>query len=67
MFGSVMVMGFPATICSTQSGITEPLLAITLPYLVQQTVVLAVSPNSLPLAQTTFSISALLMPIALTG
>ena len=31
MVGSVMVIGLPASICSTNSGITEPRDAITLP------------------------------------
>ena len=31
MSGSVMVSGWPALICDTNSGITEPREAITLP------------------------------------
>ena len=66
MLGSVIVMGFPALICSIQRGITLPRLHITLPYLVQQIVVFSGS-TVLDFATITFSIIALLVPIALTG
>ena len=64
--GSVIVIGFPAFICSIQSGTTEPREQSTLPYLVQQMLVLS-GDTVLDFATITFSIIALLVPIAFTG
>ena len=63
----VIVIGFPALIWSTHSGITDPRDPITLPYRVQQIVVAASCPRLRPFAIATFSIIALLVPIALIG
>src|SRR5262245_56356280 len=66
MLGSVIVIGLLAFICSTNSGITDPREAMTLPYRVTQIVVsLGVSPRDFAIA--TFSINAFDIPIALIG
>ena len=64
--GSVTVSCFPSLICSTNSGMTEPLEAMTLPYLVMLNTVLS-SGRVLEYALTTFSAIDLEMPIALIG
>ena len=64
--GSVTVNGLPLLICSMNRGITLPLEHITFPYLVQQIVVF-LGDTVLDFATITFSIIALLVPIALTG
>ena len=64
--GSVTVIGFPALIWSIQSGITEPREHITLPYLVQHILVFDWS-TVRDFATITFSIIALLVPMAFTG
>ena len=64
--GSVTVSGRPALICSMNSGITEPREYMTLPYRTQETVV-ALFGLFRACAWATFSIRALLIPIALTG
>ena len=66
MFGFVIVIGFPALIWSINKGITLPLLHITFPYLVQH-ITVPVSFTSRAFAWITFSIIALLIPIALIG
>jgi hypothetical protein len=66
ILGSVIVISLLLLICSIKRGITEPLDAITFPYLVTQIMVL-VFDNDLALAIATFSISALDIPIALIG
>ena len=64
--GSVTVSGWPARICSMNSGMTEPREYITLPYRTHETVVCA--PGLFrACAWATFSMRALVMPIALTG
>ncbi|MNR24311.1 hypothetical protein D3C85_1413830 [compost metagenome] len=64
MLGSVIVKAPPDCICFKNKGITDPLDAITLPYLVRQTVV---SFKFLEAAIATFSIKAFEIPIALIG
>ncbi|GGR34498.1 hypothetical protein GCM10010196_30690 [Agromyces mediolanus] len=66
MFGSVTVNGRPASSCETKSGITEPREYMTLPYRVTE---MTVSESRLFLAIdiAVFSMSALLIPIALIG
>ena len=66
ILGSVMVIACPFLICSIHNGITLPRLHITLPYLVQHILVLLGS-TVRDFATITFSIIALLVPIALTG
>ena len=66
MAGSVSVMGLPARIWSINRGTTEPREHSTLPYRVQQMAVLS-GDTVRALATTTFSIMALLVPMALTG
>lgn len=62
--GSVMVIGFPARICSIHSGITDPREHITFPYRVQQIFVL---PEKRLFATATFSSIAFVIPIAFMG
>ena len=64
MAGSVMVMGSFLRICSIHRGTTLPREHRTLPYRVQQIRVFFVVRA---LATATFSIMALLVPMALTG
>ena len=64
ILGSVRVIGCLFLICSIQSGMTLPLEHITFPYLVQQIFVICVVRD---FATMTFSIMALLVPIAFTG
>lgn len=66
MDGSVRVIGFPALICSIQNEMTDPREHMTLPYRVQQILVLS-GDTVRDLATMTFSIMALEVPIALTG
>ena len=66
IFPSVTVRGAPSLICFIKRGMTEPREAITFPYRVQQILVLFGS-VLLALAMITFSIIALLIPMALTG
>jgi hypothetical protein len=62
----VTVIGWPARICWTNRGITEPRDSITLPYRTVDTTVRAVGLLRAK-AWATFSIIALDMPIALMG
>jgi hypothetical protein len=64
MLGSVMGIALSELICFKKRGITEPLEPMTLPYLVT---LIAVQPAFLDFATATFSIIALLIPIALIG
>ena len=64
MVGSVMVIGLPDLIWSIHSGITDPRLHITFPYLVQQILVFRLVRA---FATMTFSIMALDVPMAFTG
>ena len=64
--GSVTVSGPPRRAWSTKRGMTEPRENMTLPYRTQETIVEA-SGLVREWAWATFSISALVMPIALTG
>ena len=66
MLGSVTVSGFPALIWATNNGITEPREAITLPYRVAHSSV-SVDDKLRDFATITFSISALVWPMALIG
>src|SRR4051812_47631372 len=66
MFGSVIVRGLPALIWATNNGITEPREAITLPYRVAHSSV-SLDDRLRDLATMTFSISALVWPMALIG
>ena len=64
--GSVTVRSFPSFIWLIKRGTTLPLDANTFPYLVHMIAVLSGS-TVLDLATITFSIIALLVPIAFTG
>lgn len=64
--GSVTVGARPALICSTKRGITEPREYMTLPYRTQETTV-RLRGLLRAYAWATFSINALLIPIALIG
>lgn len=66
MLGSVIVIGLPARIWSINKGITLPREHMTLPYRVQE-ITVPVPLASLALARITFSIIALLIPMALMG
>ena len=60
------MIGRPASTCSTNSGITEPREAITLPYRVPQMTV-RVPSRLRDMATMTFSIMAFDIPMALMG
>ena len=64
ILGSVTVIGLPALIWSIHRGMTDPLEHITLPYLVQQILVL---PLYLDFAIATDSSNDFDLPIALIG
>ena len=64
--GSVIVIGSPLRIWLTISGMTEPRVAMTLPYRVPQRTV-SLSLRLRDLATITFSISAFDIPMALMG
>src|SRR4026207_405388 len=65
MFGSVAGGGWVVGSCRIKWGTTDPRLAMTLPYRVQQITVRF--PPTRDLAIASFSIIALEMPIALIG
>ena len=62
--GSVIVIFIPERIWDTNNGITDPRLAITLPYRTEE---ITVSLLVLALATITFSIIAFEIPMALMG
>ena len=66
ILGFVIVKGFPSSIWSQNSGMTEPREAMTLPYRVRHR---TGSPGSIcrERAITFFSMTAFVMPIALMG